>query len=90
MVCMQVPLVFMVAFLAGRQALCIAGNLTINELLNLHKYDHLRQDDGTMYNRFDRGLLANCKQFWAAPTASWDEVYHEERLVRLHVCHTQS
>ena len=46
-----------VAFLVARQALCIAGNLTINELLNLHKYQYLKRDDGTMYNRFDRGLL---------------------------------
>ena len=77
----QVPLLAVVAFLVGRQALCIAGNLTINELLNSHRYDYLRRDDGTFYNRFDRGPAANCLQFWGNKAAAWDEEFHEERLV---------
>ena len=70
-----------VAFLVGRQALCIAGNLTTNELLNSHRYDYLRRDDATFYNRFDRGPAANCLQFWGRKPVAWDEVFHEERLV---------
>ena len=71
------------AFLVGRQAFCIAGNLTINELLNSHRYDYMRRDDSTFYNRFDRGPVANCLQFWSLKAVPWDEVFHEERLVSL-------
>ena len=69
------------AFLVGRQAFCIAGNLTINELLNSHRYDYMRRDDSSFYNRFDRGPVANCLQFWSRQAVPWDEVFHEERLV---------
>ena len=78
----QVPLVMLMAFLVCRQALCIAGNLTINELLNSHRYDYMRRDDDTFYNRFDRGPAANCLQFWRSPQVAWDDMYHQERLVR--------
>lgn len=71
------------AFLVARQALCIAGNLTINELLNLHKYQYMKRDDGTMYNKFDRGPVANCLQFWRPAAGDWDHIFHEERLVGL-------
>lgn len=81
LVCLQVPLALVVAFLAARQAYCIAGNLTTNELLNLHRYQYLKRDDGTMYNRFDRGPVANCIQFWRCTADNWDDMFHEERLV---------
>ena len=77
----QVPLLAVMVFLVGRQAFCIAGNLTINELLNSHRYDYLRRDDGSFYNRFDRGPLANYLQFCSGRAVPWDEVFHEERLV---------
>ena len=83
LVCVQVPLVMVVAFLVGRHALCIAGNLTINELLNRHRYDHLKRDDDTFYNRLDRGPLTNCIRFWPSKPVAWDEMYHQERLVSL-------
>ncbi|KAL3143272.1 hypothetical protein ABBQ38_002117 [Trebouxia sp. C0009 RCD-2024] len=76
----EVPLLAVTVFLAGRQAFCIAGNLTINELLNSHRYHYLRRDDGSFYNRFDRGPLANCLQFCSGKAVPWDEVFHEERL----------
>ena len=78
---LQVPLVMVVAFLVGRHAICIAGNLTINELLNSDRYDYMRRDDATFYNRFDRGPAPNCLQFWTSKQVAWDEVYHQERLV---------
>ncbi|KAL0039743.1 hypothetical protein WJX77_006684 [Trebouxia sp. C0004] len=76
----EVPLVMVVAFLVGRQAICIAGNLTINELLNSHRYDYMRRDDATFYNRFDRGPAPNCLQFWTSQQVAWDDMYHQERL----------
>lgn len=78
---LQVPLVVVAAFLVARQAYCIMGNLTINESLNLHKYDYMQRDDGTVYNRFDRGPVANCWQFWMPRGVTWDNMFHEERLV---------
>ena len=75
------PLLAVMVFLVARQAFCIAGNLTINELLNAHRYDYMRRDDSTFYNRFDRGPLANCLQFWGSKAVPWDEVFYEERLV---------
>ena len=77
----QVPLVSVMAFLVGRQAFCIAGNLTINELLNSYRYEYMRRDDSSFYNRFDRGPVTNCLQFWSSKAVPWDEVFHEERLV---------
>ena len=71
------------AFLVCRQAICIAGNLTINELLNSHRYEYMRRDDDTFYNRFDRGPVANCLQFWRSGAVAWDDMYHQERLVSL-------
>lgn len=84
---MQVPLVMVVAFLVCRHAICIAGNLTVNELLNRHKYGHLRRDDNTFYNRCDRGPASNCVQFWASSKVAWDEIYHAERLVSMNSSH---
>ncbi len=78
---LQIPLVMVVAFLVGRLAICIAGNLTINELLNSHRYDYMRRDDATFYNRFDQGPAPNCLQFWTSKQVAWDEMYHQERLV---------
>ncbi len=84
---LQFPLLMVIAFLAGRQAICMAGNLTINELLNSHRYDYLRRDDDTFYNRFDRGPLANCLQFWSSGPVAWDDMYHQERLVSCNPCY---
>ena len=83
---MQIPLVMVMAFLVARQAVCIAGNLTINELLNSHKYGYMRRDDDTFYNRFDRGPVTNCVQFWSSAAVAWDDMYHQERLVNTK-CH---
>ncbi|KAA6418532.1 MAG: hypothetical protein FRX49_11478 [Trebouxia sp. A1-2] len=80
LIVIEIPLVMVVAFLVGRHAICIAGNLTINELLNSHRYDYMRRDDATFYNRFDRGPAPNCLQFWTSNQVAWDEMYHQERL----------
>lgn len=71
-------------FLVARQGYCILGNLSINELLNLHRYQYMQRDDGSVYNRFDRGPVANCMQFWHRGHMDWEEMFHEERLVCTH------
>lgn len=80
LIVIEIPLVMVMAFLVARQAVCIAGNLTINELLNSHKYGYMRRDDDTFYNRFDRGPVTNCVQFWSSAAVAWDDMYHQERL----------
>lgn len=69
------------AYLVARQLLCIAANLTTNELLTRHKYSYLRGPDGSFWNSFDRGCLSNCLQFWCHPRPDWAEVYADSQQV---------
>ena len=84
---MQVPLLAGNAFLVLRQLLCIAANLTTNEILSRKKYSYLRGSDGGFWNSFDRGCLANCLQFWCHSRPDWAAVYQEEQQVQIAVCH---
>ncbi|KXZ53863.1 hypothetical protein GPECTOR_6g781 [Gonium pectorale] len=58
-------------FLVGRQAFCILGNLTANELMNRHRYSYLKHEQGGYCNRFDRGPVANCFSFWLERDPNW-------------------
>ena len=69
------------AFLLGRQLLCIVGNLTVAEFLTMQRVAYLKRVDGTYYNRFDRGPVTNWLQFWGWEKIAWDQEYHAERLV---------
>ena len=75
---MQVPLFVGNAFLVFRQALCIAANVTTNELLTRGRYSYMRRDDA-FWNSFDRGCVSNCWQFWFLPRPEWASIYMEEQ-----------
>ena len=83
----QVPLLIGNAFLVLRQLLCIAANLTTNEILSRKKYSYLRGSDGGFWNSFDRGCFANCLQFWCHSRPDWAAVYQEEQQVKIAVHH---
>jgi len=74
----QIPLFVGNAFLVFRQMLCIAANVTTNELLTRGKYSYMRRDD-SFWNSFDRGCPANCWQFWCLPRPDWAAIYLVER-----------
>lgn len=67
--------------LLGRTLFCVAANLTTSELLTRDRYAYLNRDDGTFWNRFDRGPVANCAQFWVANGPDWSEEYAAEQQV---------
>mmetsp|Transcript_47461 Transcript_47461/g.152049 ORF Transcript_47461/g.152049 Transcript_47461/m.152049 type:complete len:188 (-) Transcript_47461:60-623(-) len=59
---------FLALFLAGRAFLGAAANLTVNEAINRHRYRYLWDDASGKYeNPFDRGFVANFREFFAAP-----------------------
>lgn len=37
-------------------------NLTTNEVMNSHRYQHMRTEQGKFQNPFDRGILKNCME----------------------------
>eukprot|EP00887_Chlorella_sp_A99_P002890 scaffold6.g2890.t1 len=68
------------SYLAGRQLLCVAGNLTTNELLMRSKYGYLHAPDHSFSNPFDEGPAANCLTFWSGgPRPDWYALYAERR-----------
>lgn len=44
-------------------------NLTTNERHNKSRYAHFRRSDGSFFNPFDRGPLANCKHYFCRGAA---------------------
>ena len=66
-----------------RAAFCIAANLTTNESL-VWRYPYLFSADGRYWNYFDRGVLANCLQFWVTgvPRPDWGLIYQQEKQAR--------
>jgi len=79
MALLMTPILGGTAFLAGRMVLCIASNLTTNELILRRRFDYLKAADGSFYNPFDRGPAANCAQFFAAKRPDWYAVYSERK-----------
>jgi hypothetical protein len=65
--CVQVPTMFMSGFLLMRALLLAAANLTVNEWMNRYRYVHLHYTGAGFSNRFDRGVAANCYDFWCGP-----------------------
>ncbi|EFN58648.1 hypothetical protein CHLNCDRAFT_140901 [Chlorella variabilis] len=63
------------SFLLARQALCVAGSLTTNELLMRHKYGYLKAADHSYKNPFDEGPASNCVQFWGEARPDWYALY---------------
>ena len=77
-VCMLVYVILILVgtgFQALRQAFCIAGNLTPNELLVRSKYDYLKGADMLFYNPFDLGIVQNCIWYWSEERPTWYDVY---------------
>ncbi len=77
-VCMLVYVIFILfgtGVQALRQAFCIAGNLTPNELIVRSKYDYLKGDDLLFYNPFDLGIVQNCIWYWSKERPTWYDVY---------------
>jgi len=78
------------AFLVARALLCIAANLTTNELMRPTRFGYLAENfsgsgagsGGAFLNPFDHGPAANCVQFWRAPHApDWGDVYQQHAEV---------
>lgn len=65
--CLQLPTMFMSGFLLLRALGLAAANLTVNEWLNRQRYVHLHYTGAGFSNRFDRGVGANCYDFWCGP-----------------------
>lgn len=65
---------FMSGFLLMRALFLAAANLTVNEWMNRHRYVHLHYTGAGFSNRFDRGVAANCYDFWCGPKLQdyWD------------------
>ena len=57
---------FPVAMLCISQLSQVASNITINELSNAHRYAYLQASDGGFANPFDKGVVANLRQFFTA------------------------
>lgn len=75
---LQVPTMFMSGYLLFRALGLAAANLTVNEWMNRARYIHLHYTGAGFSNRFDRGVAANCYDFWCGPKfvdfwAAWDE-----------------
>ena len=80
---LQGPLMLGALFILTRAAFCIAANLTTNESL-VWRYPYLFSADGRYWNYFDRGVLANCLQFWVTgvPRPDWGLIYQQEKQAR--------
>lgn len=79
---LQIPLLGVAAFLLARQSLCIAGGLTTAELLQRRRHAYLTGQGGGFSNPFDRGVVANCLQFWSARRPDWGSELQQEQEVR--------
>jgi hypothetical protein len=65
------------SFLLGRAALGAATNITVNEDINVARYEYLQGGHGgTFLNPFDEGAAANCEQFFRDPAQhpDWEAV----------------
>jgi hypothetical protein len=89
-VCVQVPTMFMSGFLLMRALFLAAANLTVNEWMNRHRYVHLHYTGAGFSNRFDRGVAANCYDFWCGPKLQdyWHiwEAGEQVRNTQVHCC----
>ena len=70
-----IVILFGTGFQALRQAFCIAGNVTPNELIVRSKYDYLKSADMLFYNPFDLGVVQNCIWYWSEERPTWYDVY---------------
>ena len=79
-------------FILLRAAFNISANLTVNESIVGKKYPYLQTTDRQFWNFFDRGMLANCLQFWLVsnPRPDWALIYQREAQVRYSVRNTLS
>ena len=59
-----------VVMLCVSQVIQVAQNITINELSNAHRYNYLRASDGSFVNPFDKGYVANLRQFFTESASS--------------------
>ena len=80
---MQIPLTVGSFFILVRAVFCISANLTVNESIVGKKYPYLQTADRQFWNFFDRGVLANCMQFWLVsnPRPDWALIYQREQQV---------
>lgn len=77
-------------FILLRASFCVSANLTVNESIVGKKYPYLQTPDRQFWNFFDRGMLANCLQFWLVgnPRPDWALIYQREQQVQMSA-HTQ-
>ena len=65
------------SFLLGRAALGAATNITVNEDMNVGRYEYLQGGHGGVFlNPFDGGAAANCEEFFRDPAQhpDWEAV----------------
>ena len=79
----QLPMTVGSLFILLRAAFCVSANLTVNESIVGKRYPYLQTADRQFWNFFDRGMLANCLQFWLAGNSKpdWALIYQREQQV---------
>lgn len=71
----QCVMILYCGLLALRMTFAVGANLTVNEMENSHRYEHLQTAGRTHYhNRFDRGWIVNILEFWSGnqERIDWD------------------
>ena len=54
----------------------------LNLFFALPMFSVLQAADGRCHNRFDRGPVSNCTEFWEQGWPDWGAVYEDDERVR--------
>jgi len=57
----------------------IKVNLTTNEIINMSRYDYLKDTEGYFVNPFNEGWSNNFRDYIVHPTRDWYHLYHLEK-----------
>ncbi|GAX83078.1 hypothetical protein CEUSTIGMA_g10504.t1 [Chlamydomonas eustigma] len=77
MALVQIPFTVLSSYLLLRGLWCVAANLTVIELIKRKETPYLNHELAGYCNRFDRGALSNCLQFWVYPSQDWWAEYEK-------------